>query len=644
MLEIHNQRVPRLRDWLTSRSAAELATLAQIWSLRPDQATTAKQVADAILRPEAVQQIIASLSIREREALERVQAYGGSIAAAILERDYGRVRYHGGYPNTRAYLMALSQPPDPTERLYLLGLLSILPEGLHHRYAIPPDLLELLPPVPARNITLELQPASEPPEIYTSEPRSLEHNLLVLLNLAQDQQLEVIPTGGLNKASLLRLARQWDPKTKLQGISREEHWPYVRFLRLLALGAGLIRVGADAQLKPTHEALDWMRLPALERAHRLLEGWIASGWDELSAFLGLKIEYAFRRDLAATKRALLRLIGQAPMDQWVSFNDFVAAVKLKEPDFARPDGDFDTWRITNHYRQPIDGFEHWDAVEGELLKAVAGGTLRWLGLTDLGIQGDEPISFRLNNTGLALLANGPGTNQPAEELLVIQPNFEVVVPAYASLYARFQLGRIAETVNNEETALYRLTKRSLQQALERRLELDEIVRFLEEQSGRALPQNVLATLREWGGQHGQVSLRRAALLAADSPVMLEQVKRDKRIRMPEVEVLNETTWIVPEGDAAGLAERLRKAGYGLSGGIDGDSGPLKEHDLTVIYAALDFYARACAKLELEHDASGALRKRVARLLPERQQNRAYQLSGEALGRLEEHLGKKRSHG
>ena len=56
-----------------------------------------------------------------------------------------------------------------------------------------------------------------------------------------------------------------------------------------------------------------------------------------------------------------------------------------------------------------------------------------------------------------------------------------------------------------------------------------------------------------------------------------------------------------------------------------------------LFAALEFYVHACAKLGIEGDASVALRRRVARLLEEKQLNRAYRASHEALERLKERL-------
>ena len=134
------------------------------------------------------------------------------------------------------------------------------------------------------------------------------------------------------------------------------------------------------------------------------------------------------------------------------------------------------------------------------------------------------------------------------------------------------------------------------------------------------------TLREWAGQHGQVSLRRGVLLEAEEAALLEQIKRDKRIKLPHGRATDRAAWLVREADSPELAERLRKAGYGLAGDGADMSAPLKRtrHDRAVHRAGVLRYA--CAKLGSKAMAAVRMRQRVARLLPEKQLNRAYQAS------------------
>jgi hypothetical protein len=134
-LEIDTQQLngrATLRRWLAARGASERATLARLWFLREEVSRSPEALAEAMLEPAAVERLLASLSPRERAALTLVQQHGGSIAAPVLEREFGNVRRHADYPNPRAYLLALEQPASPTERLWALALLIAAPNTDRH--------------------------------------------------------------------------------------------------------------------------------------------------------------------------------------------------------------------------------------------------------------------------------------------------------------------------------------------------------------------------------------------------------------------------------------------------------------------------------------------------------------------------------
>lgn len=628
-----------LHNWLEDRLPPERAVIARLWGLPAELHTAARAMATAILRPDRVRAVVAKLQPREREALQRLQAHGGTLPAPVVEREFGVVREAENYANPRAYLLALSAPPSPTERLYLLGLAQLQQHGASRSYMIPADLLALLPPVPGASARIAIAPAAAPPKEFAGNAHSFERYLLALLTLAHEGAIDLIPSGGMTKASLLRLVRMWDAKAALNGVSREEHLVYFQFLRQVGEGTNLLRAGSDAKLHPTREAIEWMRLPTFDRARRLLDGWAESRFDELASFAGMKFARAYGRDVTRAKRALLRLVAQVPAGEWIAFDEFIVAVKTVEPDYARPHGLYDTWGIQSFSRVPLDGYVHWERVEGEQIRGIVGGSLHWLGLTDVGMDGKTPTSFRLSAVGAALLQDTAPPTTPPTERLVVQANFEVLVPPYTSLYDQFQLARMAERITQNDVAVFKLTRRALQAAIERDAAFEDIERFLAEASGRPLPQNVAATLREWAKQHGRVGIRRVVLLETDDAALMQQLRHDKRLRFPEAEQLTDTAWLVREGDAPQLAERLRKAGYGLASDNHDmqPNVPLSEHDLTVMIAALEFYATASGMLEIEGEASVALRRRATKLLPEKALNRAFQTSRAAAQALRNRL-------
>jgi hypothetical protein len=627
-----------LRRWLADQSFHDRKMLAPIWGVTPEAAVSPNRMADAFLRPELAARLVETLTPREREALQLVQSYGGTVPAAVLEREYGRVRAHGNYPNWREYLLALEQPPEPTERLFLAGLLQRVEEYSHRIYAIPPDLLQLLPAVPARSTVLNLIAADEPPSSERAEARILERMALDIFSLGHAGALPMVPNGGIKKSGLLGLARRHDPKEKLEGVAREDQWPFLRFLRLVLQGADLLRIGTDNCLRPTHAALDWMRQPPSKRARLLLDGWRDSDYDELTMMGGLKMGWNARRVLKAARGAVLAMVAQVPDGAWVSIDQFVAEVRRANPDFARLDGDFETWAVRDRVGRSLDGFEHWMQVDGLLIQLMLVGGLHWLGLADLGYEGSRWTAFRLTPLGAAILKKLQPPPDLPEERLVVQPNFEVVATPGCLPYALFQLERIAELVSSGDAPTYRLTRKSVLAAIERGIGASEVETFLTEQSGRELPQNVGATLRTWAGDHGRVTLRSAALLETDSPEMLERIRRDKRIKFPKAEQLGSQMVALEETEAVGLAERLRKAGYGLAGDVETGKGQLSDHDLAAVLAALQFYAGACDLLGIEGDASASLRRRVGKQLLDRAANQAFQQAGAALAVLRKRVG------
>ena len=638
-----------LRAWLATRSASERATLARLWALPAHlrDAPNAPALADAMLAPPALARVLAALSDRERAALDRLLAEEqASLPAPVFEREFGAVRASEKYPNPRAYLLSLAQPPSPAERLYTLGLVLLHERGADHRYFVPADVRPLLPAVPARATSLHLKPASAPRRVVQSDATAFTYTIVTLLVLAQAGQLTLTPTGTLTKAAMVALAKRWGQKREdLQGASHERHWPYVRFLRTVAQGAGLVRATSTGDLRPTAAAQEWLAAPPVERARRLLEGWADSGWDELTDALGMKLtRYAFGRDLPAARRAILAILRQAPFETWIAWDNLFEEVQRATPDFARPNGRYETWGVVNYRGEHLDGYEHWRDVEGEQLRASIAGSLRWLGLSDYG--GDEgegdkeakPVSFRINALGAAALGSAPAPDLPPPTPIVVQGTFEVLVPRHAAPLARFEAARVAAYRSGGEVERYELTRASVQAAVAADADIPAIARTLEEASGTALPPNVAYSLREWAGQYGSLSIGSAALLRSEDPLLLEQVRRDKRIRMPKHEQLAPGVLTLAEGDAATLGEQLRRAGYGLAGEVEVANGsPIKPSDLTVLFAALEFYVQACADLGIDSEASFALRQRVARLLDTRQRERAARVQQEALKALRDRL-------
>ena len=143
-------------------------------------------------------------------------------------------------------------------------------------------------------------------------------------------------------------------------------------------------------------------------------------------------------------------------------------------------------------------------------------TLVTLGLVERGRLGAGPVgplAFRLTDLGRAVFGAPEITPppEPAEHrCLVIQPNFDIV--AYldqADARVAGFLARIAEsgTARSGLIQTFRLTQSSVYQAEESGLSHAQIAEFLQQNSQREPPANVLRSLADWSGKRESLSLR-----------------------------------------------------------------------------------------------------------------------------------------
>lgn len=118
---------------------------------------------------------------------------------------------------------------------------------------------------------------------------------------------------------------------------------------------------------------------------------------------------------------------------------------------------------------------------------------------------------------------------PASGPLIVQPSYTVLLlpPLDPALIER--VGGFAEQVRVAEIAEFRLTQAALFNAVERGERGDQIVAFLEERSGGALPQNVRYALDSWSAGFEQVLVLTHAALIEAEPSLIERIVADDRI-------------------------------------------------------------------------------------------------------------------
>jgi hypothetical protein len=153
--------------------------------------------------------------------------------------------------------------------------------------------------------------------------------------------------------------------------------------------------------------------------------------------------------------------------------------------------------------------------------------------------------------------------------------------------------------------------------MERGILAEDVLDFLKQHSVGELPPAVSYSLLEWGKQAEQVRLEQAVLLHTEDPVLLAQLRADKRLGLATAETLSPTSLRVPDEVATELADRLRQAGFGLRDERIDPQLPLDERDLKLLVTAAFAYARVCSEANLPCELSPQLLQRLAKLVPSR---------------------------
>ena len=450
-------------------------------------------LAAALLEPEQVQAMWRQLRPEEQAALQQLAAEGNLMAAASFQRRWGEVRRLGGGSLQR--LRPWQQPATIAESLWYRGWIgrgfAETPAGLVDCFAIPTDLLPLLP-LPAPAAAFPLAPAALPDGRGRSDGDAFLDDLATLLIHLHNQTVWAGDTGRWRGKDLAVVIPQWrtppaDPNRPLAAGSRGA----LLFHCLDRLG--FVQAQGRRQRLNREVVRDWLEEDRCEQRCSLFAAWRTSpDWNDLCLTPGLRcIEGNWRNDPVHTRAALFAHLRLAPAQVWYGLDDFITALHSYAPDFQRPDGNYDAWYVRDQAGVHLRGFEHWQEVEGRLLRYLWQGPLFWLGVTALEAGGAH---WQLTPDGAAWLAEDGTAARPAAPpppSLVVGEDFRIHLPSGARLSDRFRVARFGEW---EATWLggyrYRISRRGLRHAAAAGIGPDQVLAFLERASQGALPANV----------------------------------------------------------------------------------------------------------------------------------------------------------
>lgn len=506
-----------------------------------DKAACVRELAEALAELDFAQEIL-YLGAEEAAAIQTLVQGNGRSPVATFERIHGEVRMMG--PGALEREEPWFDPISAVESLWYRGYVfrgfDETAEGMIEFYYLPDELLAKLPQPekpkvvkekPAAPTKTKKAKAAEPakpiqpeptavptltpvpePNRYTPTNSSAVDDLTTLLALAQRTSLRREALDLLNQ---LLLNPDTDRRSLLVNLARE---------------MGMLRE-VDGGIRPTRTAVAWLTKSREAQLRDLMDAWSSSGWNDLCHTPGLSCEGdQWRNDPILARTALLDALPQTP--NWYRLGDLISQIKQADPDFQRPDGNYDTWYVRDEAQDSyLTGIESWDLVEGRLLAFLVQGPLFWLGLAEVAVQGPHTL-FRLTDRALEWLASTPPATEEITTPILVQPDATILVAHNANRHHRFQVARISEPqpVAPGKPYSYQITPASLKQAREEGIEPDRILTFLQEASERPLPASTKRGIERWRERGVEGRLETAVILRVRDASILETLRTNAKTR------------------------------------------------------------------------------------------------------------------
>ncbi len=533
-----------------------------------DKRAAVNALAEAMLDPGRAALEWSRLNDTERGALQMVLAAPDHrMPESYFSRLFGEIRPMG--PGKREREKPHLAPANVAEVLYYRGLLAREfhqgKAGLQPFVCVPADLAEVLPvhetgfdlreQVGEANRSAQGRSIEVPgePEHIIPARTTLVDDLTTLLAYAQVQQVPAEPRALMEQITDA-LQRFW--------LSGQTSPGWIGLIIGLAAGAGLAS-DTRGMFKPVPAQVKrWLDNTRPQQVRSLAETWRSTAaYNELWHTPGLHPEdTGWRNDPVLARQTVLTYLEMVPPDDWWSRDELVALVKESEPDFQRPGGDFESWYIRDAVSgEYLRGFEHWDRVDGAVLRFILNGPLHWLGLVDLANDG---TLCRLTVYGRALCGETEWPDPPEDRpSATIQPDGTILVPRTVSRYERFQLARITEWRAAGDPYVYALTAAGLAQAAQQGLQPAAIRAFVRRMGGGTLPEAVERMLDQWD-QAGQAGawMSRAVILRTETPALMQTITEAPELRRYLGAALGPTAVIVRAGQEDALASALQQHG------------------------------------------------------------------------------------
>ena len=541
-----------LEQSLYKHDITQLRTIAQLWGIDLNAKESKKahqELSEKMLNAKLANEIIDALPRNTHNALRKLLQNNGRISWTLFERRYGKIRDMGAGKRDREkpYL----NPATPTESLFYYAIISRAffdsETGAQEFAYIPDDLFKLI----------------------HKEHESLEGKAF-LGRLARPEEYKYIQLSNdfilddlTTLLSALRLG--WDaPPTPLETSPR--------FTREIGLATRII-ISAGIQPDTVKMHLEENRAKTFDQLRVI---WRKNeSFNELFQVPSIICEGEWKNPVLDTRKAIFDFLAKIPRGEWWNLNSFIADIKEKSPDFQRKAGEYDAWFIRSSedlkgfndknkketslektFRADLRGFEHWDEVEGALIRYFITGVLTWLGFVDLARKekNGEIKAFRVRERKVE-----SGKEKKAK--IIITSSGKITISRFSERVARYQISRFCawEDSKNPDEFLYQITPSSLKRAKEQGLKISHLLALLKKYASDEIPPSLGKALRRWAVNGTEARVETLAVLRLSKPEDLRALRESRANRFLG-EVLSPTRGVVKNGASEKVMSALIEMG------------------------------------------------------------------------------------
>ncbi len=466
--------------------------------------TFAEQIAEFISQSPLIKEVCSSLPEKSRGALLIIAKNNGKYPWDQFTRKFGEFREMGAAKRERE--RPDRKPASISENLFYKALIGRAffetGQGLQEFAFIPEEYLHYFTPVvkQEKREIINLRSANKIEKKILTNDYCVDHATTILaglrIGLSGDDLSAFIP--NISSHFLIKLLQDAELVSENFEINSDKVKQFLEAERGQALGF-------------------------------LAEVWKASHiTNELELIENLVFENGEKKDPIFPREALLELINLLPEDHWHNIQEFCVWIHLNQPDILRSGGEYDAWFIKDKASgQYINGFENWQRVEGEYIRAMIMKSLFWLGFVDLGKNpGDSnPSVFRKSKWFDDLYSNTK-LKYPS----IIKKDFEVdksgriVVDRYFARNIRYQIARCCEWDNpRSHNYIYHFSQRAFVILEKQGLKITQLITLLKHYARKPVPRNILQALERRDRFGEEVQLMKIFVIKVKTAAILDRL-------------------------------------------------------------------------------------------------------------------------